>query len=300
MKAITAIKEGFGITHKGWRLLLLLFVIYLIFVPFNFKFASDILSEMEKEGARPSLKIGFTECIWLVFSFLIYIFIQSGILAFARNAIKERSVKLDKFLENCKRYFPRLLGLTVLLFGLMFLVVVIGAVSFVIVAFVAGLLIKKFSIPNWIGVIPIFLFLIAFIILLPYLLVVMSFPNIILVAKDGRIFRSILDSIKFVRKKFWRITWFLTIIGLIFIAFYASFILLTFLVGLILNLNVNAFAGFIFHFAKYGLPPKSALISYLVINSIFQAYIGIFWPATFMSYYLGNANEVAPEQVGAA
>jgi len=193
----------------------------------------------------------FVIILTLVIS-LIAIFIACGSIAYIRDLIKTGSADLAAFVENGKKYFLRLLGVTVLV---MLVFLVIGAV----LVFIANLM------PDVLRVIMTLLIVLAFIV--AGILFVM--PAYALVGSDLGVISSIKKGLEVGKKHFLKI---LGIAAILFLAAIVVTVVASFLTG-VLSLILRPLSGYIA----------------AIIMAVASGVIAILVNIAYMDYYLKSA-----------
>ncbi|KPK39473.1 MAG: hypothetical protein AMJ78_08480 [Omnitrophica WOR_2 bacterium SM23_29] len=268
MKVARAVGQGFRITHKGWQVIFVLFIFNAVI---RFFVAP---TEAISPASRTATEWGFVFLISLVSIFGLS-FLWGGVLAFARNGIKESIGGFRWFFGNCNRYFLRQLGLNIILGISLWAMFFLSAVLF------GGALIVKItnlSASVVLGFISIILLILAI-----AFLILSSFSWTIVVAKDAKIFNAIVQSFLFVRKRFVRIVGLLSLLLVVVLA-------VSLIVGIIYGLSIYALRN-------VGITNLEIILTEF-LGCVLYAYFGLLSASSFMAYYLNN--EQAPEQIGAA
>lgn len=268
MKVARAVGQGFRITHKGWQVIFVLFIFNAV-IRFFVAPTEAISPALRTAGER-----GFVLLISLV-SILGLGFLWGGVLAFARNGIKEGIGRFKWFFGNCNKYFLRQLGLNIIL-GIS-----IWAMFFLSAVFFGGALIVKRT--NWSTSVALGFISVILLILAIAFVILTSFSWTIVVAKDAKVFNAIVQSFLFVKKRFMRI------VGLLFLLF-AVMLAVSLIVGIIYGLSIYALRN-------VGIINVEIILTEF-LGCVLYAYFGLLSASSFMAYYLNN--EQAPEQIGAA
>ncbi|KPK39000.1 MAG: hypothetical protein AMJ78_09175 [Omnitrophica WOR_2 bacterium SM23_29] len=268
MKVAKAVGQGFRVAHKGWHIILVLFLFNAV-MRFFVAPIEDIppLSRTHGEWG----------VIWLIFFISVFglSYLWGGVLGFAHDRIKHVQVKFRRFFGNCNRYFLRQLGLNV----------VVGVPLWIMAVLSAALLSGAFMVArrSWLASAVLGSTSIVLSILGIALFILFSFSWTIIVAKDAKIFKAIAESFLFVGKRFAKVV---GLLALLFIIALAIFLV----VGII-------YALLNYVLKRIGITNLEKILTEL-LGCILYAYFGLLSASSFMAYYLNN-NET-PEMIGAA
>lgn len=268
MKVTRAVGWGFRITHKGWPIVFVLFIFNAV-IRF---FVAPV------EAIPPLIR---TPGEWGIIGFLFLIsilglsYIWGGVLAFARDGIKENRYRFKEFFGNCNRYFLRQLGLNSIVGFPLWIMVVLSAALFS----GAFIVMKR----NWLASVVLGATSVILAILATVLFILFSFSWTIVVAAGAKIFKAIAQSFLFVGKRFARV------VGL-FSLFFVIAVAIFLVAGIIYALLDYALK-------RIGITNLNKILTE-VLGCILYAYFGLLSASSFMAYYLNN-NE-SPEQIGAA
>ena len=230
----------------------------LVAVLFLFGFIFGLTGIFMPPPASAATQAGGLGYAVLSIGFLLFsIFFQAGTMGYIRDKIKQGSAAFSSFTASGSRYY-----LKFLLFGLLMMVGFVAAALVVTLLAVLGGKVHMYlavAVGSVLGGLGIYVFLLTF--MTPYVLV-NSEHNVVAATKA---------SIAFVRKNL------------------ASLLLLTliifavgFAIGLLLGLGVAALGG-----ETAAIPVK---IGFVFLNSLVNAYIGVFVAAAYMHFYLGKAS----------
>lgn len=270
MKVARAVGQGFRITHKGWAVVFVLFIFNGI-IRF---FAAP--AEKIPPFSRTFGDWGVIGILFLV-SLLGLSYLWGGVLAFARDGIRQSRYGFKSFFGNCNRYFLRQLGLNVVIGMPLWILAVLAAALF------SGSVIIVMR--NWVASVILGTTSIILAVLAITLLVLFSFSWTIVVVKEAKVFKALSQSFLFVGKRFGRA---LGLLCLLFIIALAIFIV----VGII-------YALLNYVLSRMGITNLERILTEL-LGCILYAYFGLLSAASFMAYYLNNNLMQAPEQIGAA
>lgn len=231
MKVLDAVKSGIRVAHSYKKLILVLFCINLLYL------------------AIPTVRTKLSRLMVFIFM-IIGVFIGGGIKASIRDILVEEKFLGRQFLRYAKKYFGRLLGFYLVIFGVMALMfLVIFTISFIHRA--------GSSFPSTVvgGILGWLLFLIFF--------VFASYTPTIIVLEDRRVFNSIEGSFKFVKQYFGKVLGLLGIgLGAILIG-----------TGITLTQKIKGTGIIVDTVVK-------------IIGYTWSAYIGIIFTTAFMILYL--------------
>lgn len=243
---IESIKKAFVLSVKALKLFYVVAAVNIIVNIINV-LTLPAPGTVEMTLGKSFLVIGLT----LLFS-LIAVFIGSGALAYIKELIKAGSTNLASFISNAKKYFLRLLAITLIIL-LLFLIV--GILAFVIFGFMPATL-------RTILIAPAFIALTIFFIMIPYALV----------GEDLGIIESVKKGILMGKKHFLRILGILAIMFGVAIVVTIAGAMIT---G-ILSLLLRPIAGFIT----------------AIITAITNAVMAILVNIAYMDFYLKSAGDV--------
>lgn len=268
MKVARAVGQGFCITHKGWHIVFVLFI-----------FNAVIRFFVAPVEAIPPLSrtLGEWGIIWFIFliSILGLSYLGGGVLAFARNGIKQAIIRFKGFFGDCNRYFLRQLGLNA----------VVGVPLWIMVVLSAALLNGALMIAkrNWLTSAALVFTSIILSILAIAFFILFSFSWTIIVAKEARIFKAIAQSFLFVGKRFAKV------VGLL-----SSFFVIALAIFLVVGI-IYALLDYVLK--KIGITNLDKILTEL-LGCVLYAYFGLLSASSLMAYYLNNNQ--SPEQIGAA
>jgi len=253
---LEAIKKGFGVASKNLMLVFILFVFNLIWNMVNIA-SNGSYVPVTAPVIPPAPTIAFS-----ILFVLVSIFMQGGSLGAVRDYIKIGEMKLSQFVSYGLKYYPRLLGLGLII---ILFVLIIAVIAALIVAATAPLNNVIVTVMASIAAIAIGLVGIYFVILL-----VMS--PYAMVSDEIGIIEAMKRSMGVVKKSFWKIV--LLLILLILIA-----------------IGIGVLLGIVTGFITVALPPKVGQMIIGVVNSLFNGYFGIVMMASFMALYMALAGQ---------
>jgi hypothetical protein len=246
MKVLDAVKAGIRVAHNYKKLILVLFCINLLHL------------------TVPTVRSKLGRLMVLIFM-IVDIFIEGGIKASIRDILTKEKFWGRQFLRYAKKYFGRLLGLRLIMFGVYFAPAVLVVL---IHGFISDFMRKggSSSFPIMAGVIAGFLLFLIFALFAFY-------ASFIIVLEDEKVVSSIKRSFIFVKKHFKKV------LGILGIGLGAALIGN----GIILNQKIRE-TGMVIN-------PVVKIISYA-----WNTYIGVIFTAAFMILYLALIRKSSPEE----
>ncbi len=246
MKVLDAVKGGIRVAHSHKKLILVLFCMNLLGL------------------AIPTVRTKLSSLMVFIF-IIIGVFVEGGITASIRDILTEEKFWGRQFLRYAKKYFGRLLGFYLVIFGVMSLMFIV--IMFIVIFSIGFIFRADSSFPFTVvgGIIGWLLFLIVF--------VFAAYTPIIIVLEDGRVFNSIKRSFKFIKQYFGKV------LGLVGIGLGALLIGN----GIFLTQKSRG-TGIVVN-------PVIEIISYA-----WNAYIGVIFTAAFMILYLALIRKSTPKK----
>jgi len=247
MGVIEAIKRGFGIATKMLSLVVVLFI-------FNAIWNIGSIPLTAAGPQNPGATAG--AAIFSLIFILASVFIQGGTLGLVRDFIKGGTQKLEHFVGYGLKYFLRLLGLGVIV-----------ALLVAVIALVATLIIAVTAPAN-----NVVLTIIASIIAIAigagglYFVILLIMAPYALVCDEMTIIEALKTSMEKVRKNIGRVLGLLALLILI-------------------SLGIGFVIGFITGLATIALPATVGQVIIGIVNSAFNAYLGIVMLGSFMLFY---------------
>ena len=263
MSVVDAIKKGFGIASKNMLLVLVLFVFNLIWNMINVAFipqgAIPVPGAAPAAVTPPAISSQVTVLVLIATSIfiLVSIFMQGGALGVVRDYVKEGRMKLSQFTSYGMRYYPRLLGLGVLIILFVVIVALIAALIVAVTAPLNNVIVTAIAAIIAIAIGLAGVYFILLLVMSPYSLV----------CDNVGIIESMKRSIGAAQKAFWRVLLLLVLLILIAVG-------IGFLIGILTGLLTVA------------IPVKAGQVVIGIVNSIFNGYFGIVIMAAFMTLYL--------------
>lgn len=246
MKVLNAVKEGIKVAHNYKKLILILFCINLLYL------------------AVPAVHTKLSKLAILIFM-LVGVFVEGGIKGSIRDTLVEEKFWGRQFLGYAKKYFGRLLGLRLIMFGVCFIPVIWVALIYKIIT---SFVYKTSSAPF-----PIMVGAIAGLLLFLIFALFAYYASFIIVLEDERVVNSIKRSFNFVSQYFEKV------LGLLGIGFGAALIG----TGVILTQKIKGTGIVIDTIVK-------------IISYAWSAYIGVIFTAAFMILYLALAGKPSLEK----
>jgi hypothetical protein len=199
MKVMEAIARGFGISHKNFSLLAILFVFNVLWNLSPIPFMGNV-QDPTKMQMSPVVFI-----LSAVFV-LINIFIQAGVFGLIKDAIaSEGKAPVGNFAKYGGKFYMRLFGMGLLILGgIALAVLIIGAL------FAIGAIVKNVIVTIITGVIGIVLAVIAM-----YYLFLLFLSPYALIVDDSGILKAMKTSMAFVKKNLWKVVGLTTLLLLI-------------------------------------------------------------------------------------
>lgn len=241
---VDSVKKAFILSAKALKLFYVIAVANIIANVIN------VLAIPAPVGAEMTAGRSFLVMALTILFFLLAIFITSGALTYIKELIKTGTANITSFIDNAKKYFLRLLGIT---FFTLLLFFILGILLFTILGFVPAALKVILTILAFVAVI-------VFLMMIPYALVV----------EDLGVIASIKKGILVGKKHF------LKILGIIAIMFGVAIVVIvaaSIIIG-ILTVILRPMASFI------------AAIIMAVANAVMVILVNI----TYMDFYLKNAS----------
>jgi hypothetical protein len=254
MGIIEAIKKGFSVATKAMVLVLILFIFNAVWALVSIPFTAPA-----ETGAAVTPAAGILSIIFL----LISIFVQGGSLGVVKDYIKEGALKLGEFVKYGFKFYLRLLGLGLIIALIILIVGIIAALIIAMTAPLENAVVTVISSILAIVVGALGLYFVILLIMSPY----------ILVSEDKGVIESLKASIAFVRNSLGRV------IGLLVLL-------------ILISLGIGLIIGIITGLTTFAMPVNVSQIIIGVINSAFNAYLGVVMLAAFMAFYL--AGKTAP------
>lgn len=264
MSVVEAIKQGFKITNQNKKLILIVFCVSLFFSFLSILFFPSIGEELKKIGP-----IFPTELIAELIGMFVIIFIDCGIRGSLKDVLLKEEYQGSRFFLYCRKYFPRLLGLAILLGG-----VYLITISYLFISSIAAA--KIFAVLGKVGIVISVIVAIILGLFILRLFLVLFFAYTTIVIEDSKIFPGITKSFKFIKKYVRKV------LGLLLI-----------LLGI---------SGVI----KWGLEkitqlettPKSTDYGIEVVSCALQAYLEVIVIVACMTLYLALREKPSPEKSG--
>ncbi|MBU1086910.1 MAG: hypothetical protein KKD05_05255 [Candidatus Omnitrophica bacterium] len=256
MGVFEALKKGFEVL-KGSTVLIL------TIVGFNFITALGMLMVI---GVNPTpekiTSITGTLLVLFPILLLLWIFMEGGIFSAVYGQIKTKQINLSVFIENCVKYFVRLL--TINCIG--------GAVTIVlwfIGAFLTGLCIAMGGGNNVFfnamgGILLLITVIAAFLVAIPLLI-----GQYFAVIEDGKAIVSLKKGIAFTKQLFWKNSGLFVMLAIILAIF-------SFIGNFFGSLLTNTVGGWV------------AAIVNITLNSAINGLVGVFASGTIISFLLGS------------
>jgi len=263
MGVFQAIKSGFTVIANNLKLWVLYIgisvVLALITIPLVIAAFGGL--SVFQPGFEPSPEF-WSNINWSLFivviivSVILQTFINAGITGVIRDIVKTNSLNLNDFIKHGKSFFMRFL-----MFGLLMLGI---ALLFFIALMLIGTLVGLIG--NAVGALGALLGIVLFIVFVVVVILLAVYGSIVpiaIVAEDKNVFESMGLGLNFIKDRLGKTVSLTLTLMVIFL-----------LVGAINNF-LSAQGGAI------------ALLSMIVIGLI-NVYLSLVYPASFMSFYLGN------------
>ena len=252
MKILDIIKKGFEITTKNMKLVLVVFGSSLVLI-LIFSLISVPFTPQTAPGAPVTVSVPLA-IINLVL-FLALIVIQAGVLGSVKDALKEGTVQLNKFVGHCKKFYLRMWGLLGLIMVMVWIAAFIATVIVgltlpggntfaIVIASLVALVIGAFAV---------------------YLALLLIFAPYIMVSDDIGVIESMKKSVALVRSKIKKI---LGLVPLLIIPF-------------LVNWAVNQVSLFLSGIIPEGILLAILGVLYIVVFGAL-AYLNIAINSTFM------------------
>ena len=255
MGIMEAIRKGFGAALKNFGLVLALFIFNAIWAVGSLPFINPANPAAPLTAAAMGLTIVFI---------FISIFIQGGTLGTVRDYLKAGSSKLVNFFSYGLKYYIRLLILGIVILVIVGIVAVIATVLISTTAPLNKLVITIAATTIAVAVGLIGLYLVVLLIMSPYALV----------CDELSVMEAMKRSMKFVKANLWK-----------------AILLLVLLI--LISLGIGFVVGFLTGLITLRMPPMAGQIVLGVVNSAFNAYLGVIMMSAFMSFYLGISKKAA-------
>ncbi len=258
MSIIEAVKKGFTLSGKLFKVMVLFFMLNVIM-----GLISLPLAKPENVG-NPSVAV-ISFILSLIF-FAIFIYLQGGALGAARDIHKSGSWDMANFSAYGKKYYLKILGLLALYIlialGIVLILALIGSGILAIgdnaftrtLVFGAAALIAIFTI------------------------VLLLFPIYSIVADEKSVMQAFKKGIKLGRDHFW------PVLGL-------------FALLVIISVFISLVVGFIIGLVTVPFPLLLGQVLITIVNSAVQSYIPIVMMLALMGYYLSLTKESEAPQV---
>jgi len=261
MGVMAIIKKGFGIATKMIPLVVILFI-------FNAVWNIGSIPIIKPGTASPALTAAAV--IFSLLFILASVFIQGSTLGLVRDHIKSGTSELKNFITYGLKYYLKL-------FGLGLLIILIAGV----IALIAGALIAVTAPANKL-VLTIIASTIAVIIggLGLYAVLLLILAPYALVCDEIGVIASMKRSIEKVRKSLGKV-----------------FVLLLLLI--LISLGIGFLIGLITGLATIALPAAIGQVIIGIVNSAFNAYLGIVMLGSLMVMYLGIEGSARPQTAAA-
>ncbi len=251
MKVMEAIGKSFNIATKNFGILVILFIFNMIW---NF---ATMLS-FGNINVPSNLKLTPQVVILGIIFILFNIFIQGGLLGALKDAIvSEGKVVLGNFAKYGAKFYLRFLSLAIFIVAALALAALIIALIFSITLAVKNIIVN---------IIVISVVIILALIALWYLFLLFFSPYA-LVADDVGVFKSIKNSMRFVKSHVWEITGLSAILILV-------------------ALGLGFLAGILAGFFSLAIKGTAFQIVTGIISSAVNAYVTVLLSAGFMMYYV--------------
>ena len=259
MGPVSALKKGFEVAGKNWGLIVVLFLL-------NF-FSGAMGAPLNAVQENTSMGMIFLGTLTVIFFLFLSIFIQAGLLGCIKEAIKSGQTKIGNMVALGKKYFLRLLGLTLLIGFIVMLFAVFSGGGLLLRGNGGGIFVK--SLGMFISIL--------FGVLAICAAIVLFYAPYILVVDDCPVIASMRKSIDFIKRFLGNALGTGAVVILVIIA--ASILLAVLLIPL------ASLTG--------SLEEPSGLFQFIsnVLGSGLNAYLGIVGMTAFMNLYVGLAAE---------
>jgi len=252
MGIVDAVKNGFGLSKKLMKVVLIFFILNVVM-----GLISLPLARPENAGKPGVIAISFV--VSIVF-FIIFIFLQGGALGLSRDLNKSGNAEMANFSVYGKKYYVRILGLLLLYILIaVALVLVLSLIGSGILALVNNLFTRTL-----VGAIA---GVVAF-----FVIVLLLFPIYAIVADELGIVEALKKGIALGKANFMKIA------GL-------------FLILVLISIVISLIIGFVIGLITVPLPFTVTQILITVVNSAVQSYIPIVMMLALMGFYLGIAGK---------
>jgi len=260
MGPVSAIKKGFEVAGKNWGLIVVLFLL-------NF-FSGAMGGPLKAVQENASIGMIFLGTLTVIFFLFLSVFIQAGLLGCIKEAIKGGQTKIGNVLALGKKYFLRLLGLTLLIGLIVMLLAIFSGGGLLLRGNGGGIFLR--SLGMFISIL--------FGVLAICVAIALFYAPYILVADDCPVIASMRKSIDFIKRFLGKALGTGAVVILVIIA--ASILLAVLLIPLA-SLTGSS------------LEEPSSIFQFIsnILGSGLNAYLGIMGMAVFMSLYMGLAVE---------
>ena len=261
MGVLNALKSGFSIAAKSlklWGVLVVINVILFILAIIAMVAIMGPTMANNANAATPPQPTGsqiISMMIVVIIGVIIQLFINAGIVGSLRDMVKTGSAKLGDFLKSANKYFVRFTLFSLLMFAV---VIVFGILAAVLIGLIASLAKGAAIVSTMLGIILGIVGLIGLIILGLY----GSLVPVIIVSDESKVFGSISNAAKLLKKKFW------VTLGLALI-YWVMFLLLAFL-NYIANLGGVAAVSIV---SQIGVSLVNIFLSLAFIGSFIKYYL---------------------------
>ncbi len=255
MGIFESIKKGFSVACSSLPVVGVTFIFGLIFNLINLA----IGPQADAPNAPPSPAMIVSAILFIILT----IFMQAGSMGYIRDSIKQGRAAFSVFVQSGIKNYIRIFILSMIIALIIFI--------FAVLAAVAGGLLTKISQPAAIAAV-IAIFLVGI-----FILVLLFFAPYIAVNESKGVIASLGDSVKLVRANKLKVV----LISVILIA-------IVFAAGrLIIGAGVDLLSRVI--------PADAGKIVIAVSSSLASAFLGLFWNASFMSFYLSRSTPLVSE-----
>ncbi len=269
MGPLSVIKKGFEVAGKNWGLIVVLFLLNI--------FSGTIGGPLKTLEEDASIGVILVGVLTVIFFLLLSVFIQAGLLGCIREAIKSGQRGIGNMVESGKKYFLRLLGLTLLVGFVVTVLAMFSGVGLILLRGAAGGILLRSA-----GMFISILFVIAAV----CAAIALFYSPYILVTDESQIIESMRKSIDFIRRFLAKALGTALLVLLLVIA--ASIVLA------ILLIPLAALTG------STEAPSRLFQVIGSILGSGLNAYLGIVGMAAFMSLYMGltSREEQGQQQQG--
>ncbi len=256
MGPVSAIKKGFEVAGKNWGLIVVLFLL-------NF-FSGVMGGPLKAVQEDASIGMIFLGIATVIFFLLLSVFIQAGLLGCIKEAIKDGQTKIGNMVALGKKYFLRLLGLTLL----------IGLIVVLLAIFSGGGLLLLRGDGGGIFLRSVGMFIsILFGVLAICAAIALFYSPYILVVDDCPVIGSMRKSIDFIKRFLGKALG--TVVVVLLAIIVASIVLAVLLIPLAFLTGSSEEPSGLFQFIGN------------ILGGGLNAYLGIIGMAAFMSLYMG-------------